>query len=263
VVRARATDDDTVAALVDFVRKLGKVPVVVADAPGFLVNRVLFPYLDEAVRLLLEGTPGAEIDRAAVRFGMPMGPLELIDQVGVDIAADVAGTFAPFRGGDLGPGPERFAEMVRAGALGKKAGRGFYEYRNDRRGKPTHWALPPNPHPAPREDEPNGLTQLQKRLIYPMINEAAKCLETGVVLDAWVVDLAMVLGTGFAPFRGGPLHTADALGLATVVSDLDALRAAHGARFEPAAILRAKAAEGRGFTVTTDESHTREHEEVH
>lgn len=260
VVRAPLTDDATVATLVDFVRKLGKVPVVVADSPGFLVNRVLFPYIDEAVRLLLEGVSGEEIDRAAVRFGMPMGPLELVDQVGVDIAADVSKTFGPFRGGDLGPVPARFAEMVRDGALGKKAGRGFYEYRNDRRGKPIRWAIPTQPRPTPRA-EASGLTDLQKRLVYPMINEAAKCLHEGVVHDAWVIDLAMVLGTGFAPFRGGPLHTADALGLATVVRDLDALRAAHGDRFEPAALLRTKAAEGHTFMA--DESHAREHEEAH
>ena len=137
VVRAPSTDDDTVAALVEFVRKLGKVPVVVADSPGFLVNRILFPYIDEAVRLVIEGVPGIEVDRAAVRFGMPMGPLELLDQIGVDIAADVSRTFGPFRGGDLGPVPERFAEMKGDGALGKKVGRGFYAYHNDRRGKPT------------------------------------------------------------------------------------------------------------------------------
>src|SRR5262249_56546509 len=91
VVRGRATNDVTIATLAELVRKLGKVPVVVADSPGFLVNRILFPYLDEAVRLVLEGIPGEEVDRAAVRFGMPMGPLELLDQVGIDVAADVAG----------------------------------------------------------------------------------------------------------------------------------------------------------------------------
>jgi 3-hydroxyacyl-CoA dehydrogenase/enoyl-CoA hydratase/3-hydroxybutyryl-CoA epimerase len=261
VVRAPATDDHTVATLVDFVRKLGKVPVVVADSPGFLVNRVLFPYIDEAVRLLLEGVPGPEIDRAAVRFGMPMGPLELVDQVGVDIAADVSRTFGPFRGGDLGPAPERLAEMVRAGALGKKVGHGFYEYRNDRRGKPTRWALPTNPQHAPRGNEGDGLSELQKRLIYPMINEAAKCLESAVVHEPWVIDLAMVLGTGFAPFRGGPLHLADAIGLGALVGDLERLRSTHGARFEPAALLRTRAADGHGFMM--DEAHTREHEEVH
>jgi 3-hydroxyacyl-CoA dehydrogenase / enoyl-CoA hydratase / 3-hydroxybutyryl-CoA epimerase len=261
VVRARSTNDETIATLVELVRKLGKVPVVVADSPGFLVNRILFPYLDEAVRLVLEGVlpgpvgthplppsgvPGPDVDREAVRFGMPMGPLELLDQVGIDIAADVSKTFAVFRS-DPGPSPERFAEMVKDGALGKKTGRGFYEYRDDRRGKPTRWATPTNPRAVPPGEPAGELSDLQKRLIYPMINEAAKCLEAGVVTEPWVVDFAMVLGTGFAPFRGGPLRTADSLGLARVVRELDALRREHGERFEPAPLLRAKADEGRGF----------------
>jgi 3-hydroxyacyl-CoA dehydrogenase/enoyl-CoA hydratase/3-hydroxybutyryl-CoA epimerase len=260
VVRAPSTDDATVATLAEFVRRLGKVPVVVTDSPGFLVNRVLFPYLNEAVRMVLEGVDGRTIDSCAKEFGMPVGPLELLDQVGIDVAADVAKTFAALAR-DPGPVPARFAEMVKDGALGKKAGRGFYEYRNDRRGEPTRWATAAAPRDVPRDDTPNEVTQVQKRLIYPMVNEAAKCLQEGVASDAWVIDLALVLGTGFAPFRGGPLRTADALGLANLVCDLDALREAHGDRFEPAAILRTKAAEGQRFT--PEESHTREHEEVH
>ncbi|MBN9517736.1 multifunctional fatty acid oxidation complex subunit alpha [bacterium] len=260
VVRGRDTGDGTVATLVEFVRKLGKVPVVVADSPGFLVNRILFPYLDEAVRLVLDGVPGEEVDRAAVRFGMPVGPLELLDQVGVDIAADVSGALAPLRGGDPGPAPERFAAMARDGALGRKAGRGFYEYRGARRGRPTPWSTPTRPRPVPRGSGAGEFGEVQKRLIYPMINEAARCLEGGVVGEAWVVDLAMVLGTGYAPFRGGPLRTADALGVVAVVRDLDVLRGAYGDRFGVATILRAKAGDGRGFYA--DGAPVREHEEV-
>ena len=106
VVRSKTSNDETIATLVDLVRKLGKVPVVVADSPGFLVNRILFPYLDEAVRMVIEGVAGEEIDRDAVRFGMPMGPLELLDQIGLDIAADVAKTFAALTR-DPGPSPAR------------------------------------------------------------------------------------------------------------------------------------------------------------
>jgi 3-hydroxyacyl-CoA dehydrogenase/enoyl-CoA hydratase/3-hydroxybutyryl-CoA epimerase len=246
VVRGRATDEGTVATLVELVRKLGKVPVVVADSPGFLVNRVLFPYMDEAVRLVLEGVTGEEVDREAVRFGMPMGPLELLDQVGIDIAADVVVTFAPFRP-DPGPTPGRFAAMVREGSIGKKAGRGFYEYRDGKQGLPTKWATPTNPRHSAPPGSGNELSDLQRRLVYPIINEAAKCLESGVVSEAWVVDLAMVLGTGFAPFRGGPLRTADAVGVGNVVRELEALRREHGDRFEPAPLLRSMAAENRGF----------------
>jgi 3-hydroxyacyl-CoA dehydrogenase/enoyl-CoA hydratase/3-hydroxybutyryl-CoA epimerase len=203
------------------------------------------------VRLVLEGVPGEDVDRAAVRFGMPMGPLELLDQVGVDIAADVAKTFAALAR-DPGPVPARFAEMVKDGALGKKAGRGFYEYpKGDRRGKPTRWAVPTNPRTLPKSEPSGELTELEKRLVYPMINEAAKCLEAGVVAEPWMLDFAMVLGTGFAPFRGGPLRFADTLGVARVVRELDAMRGTHGDRFEPAALLRAKADEGRGFYAET------------
>jgi 3-hydroxyacyl-CoA dehydrogenase/enoyl-CoA hydratase/3-hydroxybutyryl-CoA epimerase len=250
VVRGRATDDATIASLVELVRKLGKVPVVVADSPGFLVNRILFPYMDEAVRLVLEGVPGEVVDREAVQFGMPMGPLELLDQVGVDIAADVAKTFAALAT-DVGPTPARSAEMVKDGALGKKAGRGFYEYRDGKRGSPTRWAKAEGPQ-QPRHREasaPGELSAIEKRLIYPMINEAAKCLDAGVVSEAWMLDLAMVLGTGFAPFRGGPLRTADSLGLARVVREMQALRASAGERFEPAPLLRAFAADSHPFHV--------------
>ncbi|MFO0826184.1 MAG: 3-hydroxyacyl-CoA dehydrogenase NAD-binding domain-containing protein [Gemmataceae bacterium] len=245
VVRGRGTNDATTATLVDLVRKLGKVPVVVADSPGFLVNRVLFPYLDEAVRLVLEGVPGDQVDRAAVKFGMPMGPLELLDQIGIDIAADVARTFAALTS-DPGPAPAHFEAMVKAGALGKKSGGGFYDYRNDQRGKPTKWATAKHLVAVAPSVE-GELSEVQKRLVYPMINEAAKCLQADVVHEAWAVDLAMVLGTGFAPFRGGPLHTADSLGVARIVHELDAFRGEHGDRFEPAALLRTKADEGRVF----------------
>ena len=137
--------------------------------------------------------------------------------------------------------------MVKDGALGKKSGRGFYEHR-DGASSPSRWANDPR-SPIPREpiSRRGELSPIQKRLIFPMINEAAKCLEAGVVGEAWVVDLAMVLGAGFAPFRGGPLRTADSLGLARVVGELEALRREHGERFEPAPLLRARAKEGRGF----------------
>ncbi|MBY0513555.1 MAG: enoyl-CoA hydratase/isomerase family protein, partial [Gemmataceae bacterium] len=230
VVRGAATDDATVATLVELVRRLGKVPVVVADSPGFLVNRILFPYLDEAVRLVAEGVPGADVDREAVRFGMPMGPLELLDQVGIDVAADVAKSLATTHAGP-GPTPERLAAMARDGWTGKKAGRGFYEYAKEKRGRPTKWA---DPGAARRP-----LGDVQQRLVYPMVNEAAKCLEEGVVSAAWAVDLAMVLGTGFAPFRGGPLRTADAIGPARLVRELDELLV------ELAAVRSVKGASGK------------------
>jgi 3-hydroxyacyl-CoA dehydrogenase/enoyl-CoA hydratase/3-hydroxybutyryl-CoA epimerase len=263
VVRGRSTDDATVATLVELVRKVGKVPVVVADSPGFLVNRVLFPYLDEGVRLVCEGVPGEAVDREAVRFGMPVGPLELLDQVGIDVAADVAGSLTGLRT-DPGPTPERLAAMARDGAKGVKAGRGFYEYKDGKRGTPSKWATPDRLVGMMESDEAAPLSEVQRRLLYPMINEAAKCLDEGVVREAWAVDLAMVLGTGFAPFRGGPLHTAEAIGLDRVVRDLDELRRTEGERFEPSLLLRKLAAEGQRFHGHTMSRTTTpvEHEEV-
>ncbi len=260
VVRGRETDDAAIGTLVELVRKLGKVPVVVADSPGFLVNRILFPYMDEAVRLVCEGVPGEDVDREAVRFGMPMGPLELLDQVGLDVAADVAGSLGALSGEDS-PTPGKLASMARGGWVGKKAGKGFYEYRNDHKGKPTHWAIPEKGSKSVAPSDRSGLSNIQKRLVYPMINEAAKCLEANVVSQAWAIDLAMVLGTGFAPFRGGPLRTADALGLANVVRDMTDLNKTAGIRFEPCPLLRDRAAQGRCFHEERQTQH--EHEEVH
>lgn len=252
VIRGRTTDDDTVATLVDLVRRLGKVPIVVADSPGFLVNRILFPYLDEAVRLVLEGVPGEAVDREAVKFGMPMGPLELLDQVGIDVAADVAGTLGKMRN-DPGPTPERLASMAREGSTGQKAGRGFYLYSKGRRSKPSDWAAPATIRPLPPEHvDASGMNEIQRRLIYPMINEAAKCLD-GVITEPWAVDLAMVLGTGFAPFRGGPLHVADAITLPLLLNGLEELSRTAGNRYDPCPLLKLMAAERRMFFSTRSE----------
>jgi 3-hydroxyacyl-CoA dehydrogenase/enoyl-CoA hydratase/3-hydroxybutyryl-CoA epimerase len=252
VIRGQATDDDTIATLTELVRRLGKVPIVVADSPGFLVNRILFPYLDEAVRLVTEGVPGEVVDREAVRFGMPMGPLELLDQVGIDVAADVAGTLGKMRT-EAGPTPERLASMAREGSTGLKSGRGFYLYTGGKRGKSTHWATPTTIKTLPVDSaDASGLTEIQRRLVYPMINEAAKCLD-GVVHEPWAVDLGMVMGTGFAPFRGGPLHVADAINLPLLVSGLEELSRAVGNRYEPCPLLKTMAAEHRMFFAARSE----------
>jgi 3-hydroxyacyl-CoA dehydrogenase/enoyl-CoA hydratase/3-hydroxybutyryl-CoA epimerase len=246
VIRGQATDDDTIATLAELVRRLGKVPIAVADSPGFLVNRILFPYMDEAVRLVVEGVPGEAVDREAVRFGMPMGPLELLDQVGIDVAADVATTLGKMRS-EPGPTPERLSAMAKEGSTGQKSGHGFYTYEAGKRGKPTHWATPTAAQTTPSSGaDATGLTLIQRRLIYPMINEAAKCLD-GVVREAWAVDLGMVLGTGFAPFRGGPLHVADAIGVPLVVNGMEELARSAGSRYEPCAILKTMAAEHKMF----------------
>ena len=247
VVRTQSTADRVVATLVELVRRLGKVPVVVADRPGFLVNRILFPYLDEGVRLTIETGRGQAIDAEAEAFGMPMGPLALLDEVGIDIAAHVASTVIG-DASEVSPTPNRLADMVKDGAFGRKCGRGFYTYSKDRkRGQPTRWAWDGRSPEPIQQMTPGDLTPIQKRLIYPLINEAARCLAESVVAEAWMVDLAMVLGTGYAPFRGGPLRTADTIGLDKIVSELDLLQQQFGPRFKPCEWLRTLAAEGRRF----------------
>ena len=228
IVRTEQSRDEDVAMLVDFVKKLGKVPLVAADSPGFVVNRILFPYLDEAVRLHCEGVPTEEIDRALKRFGMPMGPLELLDQVGLDVAAHVADSL-----NSLSPEPSptgaRLHEMAAEGHIGRKSGRGFYTYllEGKRRGR----AVTPDVK-APRKAMSSD--DIRDRVVLRLVNEAAKCLCEGIVPEAWMVDLGMVLGTGFAPFLGGPLRMCELRGYGEAVAKLDYFQKTAGPRFAPA-----------------------------
>lgn len=251
IVRTGNTANETVARLVDFVRGLGKTPVVVADSPGFLVNRILFPYLDEGVRMVCEGLAVDMVDREARRFGMPMGPLELLDQVGLDVATGVARTMAG-KAAEAGPTPERLQQMVDQGRLGKKSGRGFYEYKKGRRGKPVVEASRsagsrPTGRLGTSRSDSGRLSEIQQRLVGAIVNESAKCLEERIVTEAWVIDLAMVLGTGFAPFRGGPLRLADQWGIEAVVCDLRRMEEGLGARFAPCSLLQEMDEHGRRF----------------
>jgi 3-hydroxyacyl-CoA dehydrogenase/enoyl-CoA hydratase/3-hydroxybutyryl-CoA epimerase len=247
VVRCPKSNEQTLAALVLLVRQLGKVPIVVAESPGFLVNRVLFPYLDEAVRLVCEGARVEEVDRVATRFGMPMGPLELLDQVGIDIAADVAKTLAPFAA-EPSPTPARLTEMVQAGRLGKKSGTGFYRFRNGHKTKAVSnqqstsgSAVRIEPLRVGDGEELNGM---QQRLMFTLLNEAAKCFGERVVTEPWMVDLGLVMGTGYAPFRGGPMQTIDDWGVRTCVAGLMRLTKECGPRFAPCHLLLDLSARG-------------------
>jgi 3-hydroxyacyl-CoA dehydrogenase / enoyl-CoA hydratase / 3-hydroxybutyryl-CoA epimerase len=235
IVRTAHTSDDTIAALVQVVRKLGKTPLVVAEGPGFLVNRILFPYLDEAVRMVCEGLSADQIDREAKRFGLPMGPLELMDTIGLDVAVDVSRTLSGLSH-ESSPTPSRLAEMVAAGEKGQKTGRGFYTYHNGRRDAPTVHPIAAHIKPVlppTRVFAGESVSGIQQRLVFTLINAAVDCLQAGIVSEPWMIDLGMVLGTGFPPFRGGPLKLRDAWGHAAVQETLKQLRQQCGARFEP------------------------------
>jgi 3-hydroxyacyl-CoA dehydrogenase/enoyl-CoA hydratase/3-hydroxybutyryl-CoA epimerase len=242
VIRGEKSSDETVATVFALAKRLGKTPVVVADLPGFLVNRILAPYLSEAVRLVREGCRIEDVDRAMTAFGMPVGPLALLDDVGLDVAAKAGEVLQAAFPQRIKPGGDE--ALVAAGRLGRKSGAGFYEYMGAKRGEPSPAAYEalraksvPNPPYSPQV--------IESRLVLPMVNEAAFCLEDGVVPTPAKLDLAMILGTGFPPFHGGLLRWADSLGLPRVRSLLEELRERFGPRFEPARSIR-RLADARG-----------------
>jgi len=204
VVATEATSPEVLERALGFVRDLGKIPVAVKDSPGFLVNRILMPYLVEAGRLVDEGVAVERIDRAMLDFGMPMGPLRLLDEVGLDVAAHVAHTMSEAFG-DRFEIPSVLARLVSQGRLGRKSGRGFYLHPEG-----GHTRQSPLPDPELPAALSGGLSseRIADRLAALMAEEAQRCLDEGIARDADDIDLAMVLGTGYAPFRGGPLHDA-------------------------------------------------------
>ncbi|MEO6435112.1 MAG: 3-hydroxyacyl-CoA dehydrogenase NAD-binding domain-containing protein [Tepidisphaeraceae bacterium] len=246
VVRGPRSDDASLATALGVAARIGKTPVLVSDSAGFLVNRILVPYLAEALLLAGEGVPIARIDDAAKRWGMPMGPFELLDEIGLDIAHHVLNSL----GGATSPPAKVVAVFDRAKQqkwLGKKTGRGFYIHdtkgtrRGGRRGGGDSSPLAVNHELLSilsTESKPLDAEAIQWRLVLPMVNEAAKALEEGVTNSPDAVDLAMVFGTGLAPFRGGILHFANQVGAAEVVRKLEDHAAKHGPRFAPANLLR-------------------------
>ncbi|MGH8129962.1 MAG: 3-hydroxyacyl-CoA dehydrogenase NAD-binding domain-containing protein [Steroidobacteraceae bacterium] len=216
IIRSEHTRAEVVEDALAFTRRLDKLPLPCRSSPGFAVNRVLMPYMTEAMLAADEGVPLALIDRAAVDFGMPMGPIELADTVGLDIASHVGKILASAFGLQV---PRRTGELIAAGHLGRKSGRGYYEWRD---GKPVK--------PQAEGRAPEDLTD---RLVLQYLNEAVACLRERVVDDADLLDAGMIFGTGFAPFRGGPLHYARARGVPAIVARLEELAAKHGARFRP------------------------------
>jgi 3-hydroxyacyl-CoA dehydrogenase/enoyl-CoA hydratase/3-hydroxybutyryl-CoA epimerase len=217
VIRCDDTDQDALDIGFAFTKAIGKLPLECASSPGFVVNRILAPYMAEAMHLAEEGVPLSEIDKAAVAFGMPMGPVELADSVGLDVALHVSKVLGESMGR---PVPLTLQTMVDGGLLGRKSGQGYYRWENGKAVKPT--------------DETGDVpSDIEDRLVLSMVNEAVACLHEKVVADADLLDAGVIFGTGFAPFRGGPLNYAKERGTTMVVMRLNELAKAHGERFEP------------------------------
>ena len=218
IVHGQQTSEDSVNQASSFTRAIRKLPLPVASKPGFLVNRVLMPYLMEAVTLADEGIPLKVIDDEAVKFGMPMGPIELADTVGLDICLKVAEILSESMDITV---PEKLRKLVDKGNLGKKSGQGFYTFK---KGKPV------KPRPDKSYTPP---ADIQDRMILRLINEAVACLRDNVIDDADLADAGVIFGTGFAPFRGGPLRYADSRGYEQVEKMLNQLQQRYGPRFTP------------------------------
>jgi 3-hydroxyacyl-CoA dehydrogenase/enoyl-CoA hydratase/3-hydroxybutyryl-CoA epimerase len=216
VIRGTATAADTFSRALAFVIQIGKLPLPCQSAPGFVVNRVLMPYMLEALRAHEDGEPLERIDAAAIAFGMPVGPIELADQVGLDTARHVARILSEAFGGQV---PKDLDAKVEAGKLGVKSGEGFYKYVDGRAQKARDYRQPDR--------------DLEDRLVLPLLNEACACLAEGIVADADLLDAGMVFGTGFAPFTGGPIHYARQRGVEQIVNRLTELQQRFGSRFAP------------------------------
>ena len=216
VIRCEDTDRNALNVGFGFVNGIGKYPLECLSAPGFVVNRILAPYMGEAMALAEEGVDLSAIDEVAVAFGMPMGPVELVDSVGLDVALHVSKVLGASMNAD---GIDRLSQMVEAGNLGRKSGTGFYEWIEGKAVKPASSGA------APKD--------AQDRLILPMVNEAVAFLSDGIVTDPDLLDAGVIFGTGFAPFRGGPLQYARTRGIDEVTTRLGELAETYGDRFRP------------------------------
>jgi 3-hydroxyacyl-CoA dehydrogenase / enoyl-CoA hydratase / 3-hydroxybutyryl-CoA epimerase len=219
IVRGETSSEDAVQKAIAFTRRIDKLPLPCKSAPGFLVNRVLVPYLNEAMFALQDGIPREVIDEAALRFGMPVGPVELADVVGLDVCKHVGDIVANALNKQK-PDTSKIDALIAAKKLGRKTGEGFYVWRD---GKAVKSTTTPGDPPG----------DLQDRLILALVNECAAALREGIVADADLVDAGVIFGSGFAPFRGGPLTYARTRGVDAVIARLQQLAQAYGPRFTP------------------------------
>jgi 3-hydroxyacyl-CoA dehydrogenase/enoyl-CoA hydratase/3-hydroxybutyryl-CoA epimerase len=246
VIPTDATAPEAIVTAVRFGRRMGKTVIVVGDRPGFWVNRILSPYLNEAVAMVAEGVPVELIDRTMAAWGFPVGPIALLDEIGLDVAQKAAQTMHAAYGDRMQTG-DALDRMITAGRLGRKNGRGFYRYRKGRKAGAdgsVRGLL------GARQVEGAGTERVERRLVHAMLNEAAAACAEGVVRSARDGDVGAIYGIGFPAFRGGPLRTIDDMGASRVVSTLHELEDQYGDRFRPAPALAEMARQGGRYYAT-------------
>lgn len=244
IIAHDTTSDETISTTVAFAKKQGKTPIVVKDKAGFYVNRILAPYMNEAAMLLLAGEPVEKLDKALVKFGFPVGPMQLLDEVGIDVGSKIGPILQAELGERFAP-PAAFDKLIADGRLGKKAEKGFYQYGTGKKGKQVDESIYSLLGVQP-QGKLNEL-DIAKRCVYMMLNEAARCLDENIVRNARDGDIGAIFGIGFPPFLGGPYRYIDSVGASNVVNQLNQWATEHGERFKPCDALVKMADEGSTY----------------
>jgi len=245
IIAHAKTSDQTISTTVAFAKKQGKTPIVVKDKAGFYVNRILAPYMNEAALILLEGESIGKLDKALVNFGFPVGPMQLLDEVGIDVGAKIGPILQAELGDRFAP-PEAFNKLISDKRLGKKVQKGFYLYKDKKGKKVTKKIVDESVYSllniSVKDKKTN--TELVQRCLYMMLNEAARCLDEGIIRNARDGDIGAIFGIGFPPFLGGPFHYIDTLGAKTLVTQLNQWSNELGERFKPCQALITMAESG-------------------
>lgn len=251
VIPHATTDEQTIATVVKLAKLQGKTPIVVADRAGFYVNRILAPYINEAMRLLLEGEPVEHIDNALVKFGFPVGPIQLLDEVGIDTGTKIIPVLETAFGERFSPPANIIDAILKDDRKGRKNNRGFYLYETKRRKSKKR--ADPAIYPLLAVASPRArlsAQQVAERCVMMMLNEAARCFDEQIVRSARDGDIGAVFGIGFPPFLGGPFRYMDSLGAGEVAAILQRLTAQYGPRFSPCDTLLRMAEQGATFWPT-------------
>lgn len=244
VIAHEITSDQTISTTVEFAKKQGKTPVVVKDGAGFYVNRILAPYMNEAASLILAGEPIDHIDKALLNFGFPVGPVKLLDEVGIDVGTKIIPVLMDAFG-ERFTAPSAFDKVLADDRKGKKNKKGFYDYSGKKPGKAVDESIYPLLGVSPSKSRSES--EISERCVLMMLNEAARCLDEGVIRCARDGDIGAIFGIGFPPFLGGPFRYMDQLGISKVVERLNYYADKVDGKFKPAAVLEKMAAENTSF----------------